>query len=504
MDGLTPAYPVTKAEEKQEVPLPWTGHLPLSCPIDPVTRITVHPEPTPSLTIFFLHFLGGSARSWAAVEQRLGGKARCVAIDLLGFGAAAESEGQPVAEMAAAVREVVRAQAPRRWALVGHSMGAKVAAVVTRQAEDGVTGLSGLERIVLMAGSPPGPEPMDETQRADMLGWFAGDEGKSGAEANGYITQNVSAALSPAAHALAVQDVLRAHTAAWRAWLTAGSREDWSERVGVLQTPALVIAGADDVHLGPDGQARHTLPHYANVRLVTLPGAKHLLPGEQPDEIARLIAGHCGLLALGVDADTLALIQSDRVSARTRAALLDRAAPDDTAYQPSAMSADNLVLLRAVLARVLPQGPGPAIDLAARLDAALAGGTGDGWRFADLPPDAEAYRTGLAALDAAAQAGSGRGFAALEDHAQDSLLTRAAAGDLATEGGLSGRQMRRWFEDVRAEAVKLYVAYPATMARIGYDGFAYGGDGDRLQGFHALEPGDREAWEPVPAMAGSR
>ncbi len=461
----------------------------------------MHPELTPSLTVFFLHFLGGSARSWAAVEQRFGGLARCIAIDLPGFGAAAESEGRPVAEMAVAVREVVRRQAPRRWALVGHSMGAKVAAVVARQAEDGTAGLSGLERIVLVAGSPPGPEPMDETQREDMLRWFAGDEGKSEAEADGYITQNVSAALSPAAHALAVQDVLRAHTDAWRAWLTAGSREDWLERVGVLQTPALVIAGADDVHLGPDGQARHTLPHFASVRMVTLPGAKHLLPGEQPDEIARLIAGHCGLAAPGLAANSLALIQSDRVSARTRVALLDRVALDDPAYQPSAMSAVELSLLRAILSRVLPQGARSVIDLGARLDAALAGGIGDGWRFADLPPDAEACRVGLAALEAACHAGFGRGFAALEDHVQDAILTRAAAGDLATEGGWSGRQMQRWFEDVRAEAVRLYVAHPATLARIGYGGFAYGGDGDRLQGFHTLEPGDQEAWEPVPVVA---
>ncbi len=461
----------------------------------------MQPEPNSPLTLFFLHFLGGSARSWAAVEQRLGGQARCVAIDLPGFGSGSAGGGQPVAVMADMVAETVRVQAPRRWALVGHSMGAKVAAVVARRAEDGASGLSGLERIILVAGSPPGPEPMDEAQRKAMLGWFAGDEASSRSEADGYITQNVSAKLSPAAHARAVEDVLRANTEAWRAWLTAGSREDWSERVGVLQTPALVIAGEEDVHLGPDGQQRYALPHYANARLVTVPGAKHLLPDEQTDEVARLIAEHCGLPAPGLGADTLALIQSDRVSARTRAVLLDRAAPDDPAYRPSAMSADDLVGLCAVLARVLPQGPGPVIDLAARLDALLAEGTGDGWRFADLPPDAEAYQTGLAALDAAAQAGSGRGFAALEDHAQDSLLTRAAAGDLATEGGWSGKQMQRWLEDVRAEAVKVYVAHPATLARIGYGGFAYGGDGDRLQGFHALEPGEREAWEPVPAVA---
>ena len=464
----------------------------------------MRPEPTPPLTIVFLHCLGGSARSWGRVEQALACPVRCVAIDLPGFGAASADRGRPVAEMAALVAEAVRRQAPPRWALVGHSMGAKVAAVVARQAEDGVSGLAGLERIVLLAGSPPGPEPMDEDARTEMLGWFAGDSGSRQAEAERYVARNVSAALPHAAHARAVEDVLRTNGDAWRAWLTDGSREDWSDRVGVLRTPTLIIAGADDVHLGPDGQGRHTLPHYADARIGTLPGAKHLLPDEQPDEVARLIAEHCGLAAPGLAAGTLALIRSDRVSARTRAALLHRAAPDDPAYRPSALSSDGLALLRAVLARVLPQGPGPAIDLGARLDAALAGGTGDGWRFADLPPDAEACRIGLAALDAASLAGFGRTFVALAAQDQDGLLMQAAAGELATVRGWSGRQMQRWFEDVRAEAVKLYVAHPATMARIGYGGFAYGGDGGRLAGFHALEPGDREAWEPVPALAEPR
>jgi len=243
-------------------------------------------------TVFFLHFLGGSARAWTGIEERLRGHARCVSIDLPGFGSNQGSTGYSVGEMADAVALSVRKQAPANWSIVGHSMGAKIAAVVARRAEDGEDGLGGLARIVLVAGSPPSPEPMDEEQRAEMLGWFNGDKGKSRAEAHGYIEQNISRELPPDDHSQAVADVLSARPASWRNWLDHGSKEDWSDRVGVLQTPALVIAGEDDLHLGPEGQSKFTLPHYAEVRLVTLPGAKHLLPYEQPDEIARLIAEH--------------------------------------------------------------------------------------------------------------------------------------------------------------------------------------------------------------------
>ena len=84
-----------------------------------------------------------------------------------------------------------------------------------------------------------------------------------------------------------------------------------------------------------------------------------------------------------------ALIHSDRVSAKTRKALLERAEPDQPDYAPQTMDAVALVTLRAVLARVLPQD---RIDLGQRIDSALAAGDSDGWRFAALPADIEAFR----------------------------------------------------------------------------------------------------------------
>lgn len=190
-----------------------------------------------------------------------------------------------------------------------------------------------------------------------------------------------------------------------------------------------------------------------------------------------------------------ALVHSGRVSGRTRTILEQRAAPDDPRYEPTALPPDALKTLRAVLARVLPQD---AVDLAQRIDRALAAGTGDGWRFADLPPDAEAYRAGLAALDGDAGAG---GFAALPDDAKDALLAELAGGRLAPAGGPDGQALQRWFEDLRGQAVMLYTAHPATYARMNYCGFAYGGDGPGKEGFRALGPDARDPWEPAAGDA---
>jgi pimeloyl-ACP methyl ester carboxylesterase len=476
-------------------------------------------------TLFFLHYLGGSALEWGPVAWRLSGRYECVALDLAGFGAAANVDGYTVADMALRIAGEIAGRAPKRWMLVGHSMGAKVAAAIARASEDGARELAGLTGLVFVAGSPPSPEPMGEDDRTKMLGWLSGDQATRRARAREYVEKNSGPKRDARLTELAVDDVLRANPAAWQAWLASGSREDWSQRIGVLNTPALVIAGADDDNLGPDAQHRLTVPHYAHVHAVTLPNAKHLPPLECPDELATLIDEHAERqsthrsLASVASEDYRALIDSDRVSRGTRRALLERAREDDPAYAPQAMNDDAFATLTAVLDRVVPQAHDRRIDLAARIDRQLAANGGDGWRFAALPPDAEAYRAGLATLNDAAFARHERSFRDLSAETQDALLDLAQRGEIARdridaaphtastprpEDGapaprLSPSQMKAWFEDVRADAVKLYVAHPNTLAGMGYSGIANGGDGIPKSGFVAVGIGEREAWEPIAA-----
>ncbi len=463
----------------------------------------------PRPTLFCLHFLGGSAREWASVAERLGPDVACVPIDLPGFGDAADVDGYDLAAMADHVAARIRAAAPTRWLIAGHSMGAKVALVLARRAEDGESGLEGLSGLVLFAGSPPSPEPMEEARREAMIAWIGADASTRRAEARTFIEDNVGAPLPPDRTEAAIADVLRAAPAAWRAWLAHGSREDWCARIGILRTPALIVAGSEDGDLGPEAQAALMAPHCSAARLVTLDGAGHLLPLERPEAVADLIRGQVFASDMQrpeapvIDASYRALIASDRVNGRLRRALLDRAEPDDPDYRPQALDAIELAILRAVVARVLPQATG--IDLAARIDARLATGRGDGWRFSALPPDAEAYRAALRSLDAAAQ-GEGSYFVALEGEAQDRLLRTIEAGTLP--GGralrLDPRQLTFWFEDLRADVVRTWLAHPAALARIGFSGIGAGGDGARPVGFTEVGLGAHEAWEPIAQGGNAR
>ena len=461
--------------------------------------------------LFSLHFLGGSARTWEPFSKALGETPVCVPIDLPGFGNAAGVTGFSIDAMADHVAAAIRARAPARFAIAGHSMGAKVALALARRSEDGEPGLEGLTDLILISGSPPSPEPIPDDRRAKMIAWIDADPDTRLREAKAFVRANVGDALDPETEARAVADVLQAAPAAWKAWLEAGSHEDLCRRIGILQTPALILAGSEDADLGVDAQTALMAPHLAHHRIVTIDGVGHLMPLERPEALAASLHDHIRdrprgdtSRAAAISPSYAALIASERVNSRLRAALDERAEPDDPAYRPEALDPVELAILRVACARVLPA---PGVDIAARLDKRLASGAGDGWRFVALPPDPEAYRAALRTLDAGARAAHGRPFVVLDGRDQDALLTLAQRGDLSVPETLGGRldsdRMRFWFEDLRADAVRLWLAHPAALAQIGFSGIGAGGDrpgpiADGLPGFHQVGLDAPEPWEPRP------
>lgn len=438
-------------------------------------------------TFFFLPGLGLDARAGDLLGESLGPDYDVVGLDLPGFGEAPATGGD-VLTAVHYVEAAIAGRAPARWVLVGHSMGGKIASVVAARALAGDSAVFGLAGVVLLAGSPPSPEPMEEERRALMISWAErGGRGLPEADAETFLAATTAAPLTGAAAAIARGGLGRADQAAWRSWLVRGSLEDWSAQVGEVALPALLLAGADDGDLDAFAQRRLNLPHYPRARVQEVPAAAHLLMLEQPDAVADAIRhwwGHRAGLGPTVPEDVARLIASARTSRRTRAAMAGRILADDPDYRPRALGPSQLDTLRAVAARVVPQdGPDhEQIDLAARVDAQLDDGEGDGWRHADAPPDVAAYRRELDALSGLAEDSPGeqeRRLRALDD---DASVTTTA-----------------WWGDVRTDLVRQWLAHPASLARVGYDGFAGGGDEERKQGFVLLEMGTREQWEPTMA-----
>lgn len=234
-----------------------------------------------SPSLVFLHYFGGSARTWQPVIDRLAARFRCLAIDLRGWG---ESEATPtgyaVADMADDVQTVLAALSLPRYALVGHSMGGKAAQVLAARA------LPGLEKLLLIGPSPLSPEPMTEDDRAEMCAAW-GDANA----ARKTLDTIAKMPLSEAWQQQVVEDNLRAARPAWEAWADLGSREDLSLLASQITVPAAVLAGENDPVLSLDALTREVAGRIPGATQTVLPGAGHLMPLEAPKAVAEWIAG---------------------------------------------------------------------------------------------------------------------------------------------------------------------------------------------------------------------
>lgn len=118
--------------------------------------------------LVLLHFFGSSQREWEPVRAWLS-SGRCVlALDLPGFGDAAERPSADVDGMADGVERAVVAASPTSCVLVGHSMSQKVAAVLAARAPARV------RELVLTTVSPPSREPMGDAARDELLAFDGG------------------------------------------------------------------------------------------------------------------------------------------------------------------------------------------------------------------------------------------------------------------------------------------------------------------------------------------
>ncbi len=436
--------------------------------------------------LVMMHFLGGSTREWEEVVTFLGGDLRSVRLDLPGFGLSAAVPGYSVEAMADRVEATLREAAVDQFILVGHSMSGKVAMVLARRFED--RGDHRLLGMVLVAPSPPSPEPFSEDKRSSMIETLGTERDGDFERARRYITKNEERDISAAVVERAAGDVLQMNRAAWLAWLNSGSKEDWADRVQTLSLPVLVVAGEVDRSLGPDQQKALTLPHLKNAHLAIVAGVSHLIPMERPEQMAGLLRKFTQELIANpklptIPAEYLDLIAGDRLSPKTREVLETRMRGPEWTF--GFLNREQERTLRAAAARIVPQTADQPIDLAGFVSAALASGKGNGWRYAVLPEDLTAYREGLDRLTA-------HGFADLDAEEQDGCLRELAR--------IPGSPEARWFEELRGDLTEAYMAHPATLARIGYSGIGVGGANTPHQGFVLLEPGERETWEPEPEV----
>ncbi len=240
-------------------------------------QVSERGEGDPALV--FLHYFGGSGRSWDGVIDLLGGDYRCIAPDLRGFGqSAAPSDGYTLDDYAKDIAGLVVALGVRRYVLVGHSMGGKVALALAALQPPG------LSAVVLIAPSPPTPEPIADEQRARLLASRGSREAAERTAAELTVRALLAASLDRF-----VEDQLRSSPRAWSAWLERGSRVDISARMPRISVPVCVLVGEEDPAIPPDLLEQEVSGGIDGARLELVPEVGHLIPLDAPGAVAHLI-----------------------------------------------------------------------------------------------------------------------------------------------------------------------------------------------------------------------
>jgi hypothetical protein len=144
----------------------------------------------------------------------------------------------------------------------------------------------------------------------------------------------------------------------------------------------------------------------------------------------------------------------------------------------------------ALLDLILGQDEQPRVPVTAMIDARLAEGETDGWRYAGMPEDGQAWRDTLAYLDADAQVKYAAAFA--ECPAADQRALIQAVQDLGS-GDWHGLPASRVWSLWTRYACTAFYAHPWAWNEMGFPGPAY------PRGYKNKGTGRREPFEVADA-----
>ena len=229
--------------------------------------------------LLFLHYWGGSARTWNAVIEQLSADFRCIAYDQRGWGGSdAPAQGYTLRDLAHDAGEIIRALGLKRFVLVGHSMGGKISQLLASQRPDG------LEKLVLVAPAAPTPQNIPDFAKEVQL--HAYDNRENALRTIEFLTAQLP---SEEIREQILSDNFASTPQAKLAWPTVIAYEDISADVEKIAVPTLVLAGEQDRQDPVEQHKREVLPRIPGAQLQIIADCGHLMPIDQPTKLADAI-----------------------------------------------------------------------------------------------------------------------------------------------------------------------------------------------------------------------
>ena len=239
-------------------------------------------------TIVFLHFWGGSSRTWSLVNPLVSLKYPTVALDFRGWGNSVgpdDADAYSVADLAGDVESVITKLNLGAVVLVGLSMGAKVAQLVAARLSPDDGAATTLRGVILVSPAPATPLTLPPDMLAQQLRAYDNADSATFVATN-VLTESFRSRELPA---FVVQDMLRGTSWAREAWPAYAMAEDVSQVVGRIGAPILVLAAEKDAVEPLERVKREVHERIPGALLKVLPGSGHLSPLDAPEALAEHI-----------------------------------------------------------------------------------------------------------------------------------------------------------------------------------------------------------------------
>lgn len=240
-------------------------------------------------SLVFLHFWGGSSRSYQLLARELGTDLHIIAPDFRGWGESTgptKPEAYSIPDLACDITSLIPQHvgvSSAGYILVGHSMGGKVAQYIASHSP----APSGLRGLFLIAPAPMGklqlPEELKEQQK------HACDTAQSAQFTFTNFLLSSEDAVSSATLTLLVEDAVKGSDFAKRAWPEYGSAEDYADSYKEITVPVKIVVGAEDRVETPEKVRREVfdkLTQAEKKELVVVPATAHIFPVEAPKALA--------------------------------------------------------------------------------------------------------------------------------------------------------------------------------------------------------------------------
>ncbi|HEY2471074.1 MAG TPA: alpha/beta hydrolase, partial [Terracidiphilus sp.] len=173
------------------------------------------------------------------------------------------------------------------YVLVGHSMGGKVAQLAASRRPDGLVGL------ILVAPAQPTPRRNPEEMREGQLHAYDNRENVLKTIGSGRLTAHPP---SPEILEQIVEDSLSGSREATLAYPMESILEDISPEVAKIIVPTVLLAGELDQVDSIERHKTEVLAYLPNAEFKVIKGSGHLIPIDEPVELAKEIANFAGKL----------------------------------------------------------------------------------------------------------------------------------------------------------------------------------------------------------------